>query len=42
MRGVTRCQESTGRRKTPRDSHKFKVRAVKRANILDAERTRGA
>ena len=37
MRGVTRGQVSAGRRKTPRDSHEFKVTAVKMANAPDVE-----
>jgi hypothetical protein len=32
MRGVKCCQESTGRMKKHRYSHKFKVMAVKMAN----------
>jgi transposase-like protein len=31
MRGVKRCQESTGRMKKHRYSHEFKVTAVKMA-----------
>ena len=32
MRGVKRCQESTGRMMRHRDSNEFKVMAVKMAN----------
>ena len=37
MRGVKRCQESTGRRKKHRYSDEFKVTAVKMANAPDIE-----
>ncbi len=37
MRGVKRCQESTGRMKKHRYSHEFKVTAVKMANAPDVE-----
>ena len=37
MRGVKRCQESTGRMKKHRYSDEFKVTAVKMANAPDIE-----
>ena len=37
MRGVKRCQGSTGRMKKHRYSHEFKVTAVKMANSRDIE-----
>ncbi len=37
MRGVKRGQESTGRMKKPRDSHEFKVTAVKMATAPEVE-----
>jgi len=37
MRGVKRCQESTGRMKKHRDSNEFRVTAVKMANAPDIE-----
>lgn len=37
MRGVKRCQESTGRMKKHRYGNEFKVTAVKRANAPDIE-----
>lgn len=37
MRGVKRCQESTGRMKKSRDSHEFKVTAVKMAHAPNIE-----
>ena len=37
MRGVKRCQGSTGRMKKHRDSNEFKVTAVKMANSRDIE-----
>ena len=37
MRGVKRCQESTGRMKKHRYSNEFKVSAVKMANAPDIE-----
>ena len=37
MRGVKRCQESTGRMKKHRYSNEFKVTAVKLASALDIE-----
>ncbi len=37
MRGVKRCQESTGPIKKHRYSHEFKVTAVKMANAPDVE-----
>jgi transposase-like protein len=33
MRGVKRCQESTGRMKRQRYSNEFKVRAVKLSSL---------
>jgi hypothetical protein len=37
MRGVKRCQESTGRMKKHRYGNEFKVTAVKMANAPDIE-----
>ena len=37
MRGVKRCQESTGRMKKHRYSNEFKVTAVKMANAQEVE-----
>jgi hypothetical protein len=39
MRGVTRCQGSTGRMKRRRDRDEFKLTAVTRANARDIETT---
>jgi len=38
MRGVKRCQESTGRMKKHRYSNEFKVTAVKMANFNNHHR----
>ena len=41
MRGVKRCQESTGRMKKHRSSDEFKVTAVKMVNAPKRGRKRG-
>ncbi len=42
MRGVKRCQGSTGRMKKHRYSNEFKVTAVKMANAPEVETARGS